>query len=107
MRTSRRLFVAATTPLLVAVLFGLGAWLYVDVLGQEVSERVAMIFGYLFAWPLLILKPIIPSSESQLPNAGFIRIGIHIIALLCVWITYSSLIYVILSWREGQRRKNV
>lgn len=37
--------------------------------------------------------------------AGRIRVAMYLIALLCVWVTYSLLIYAILSWRE--RRKQV
>ena len=103
MKTRSHLLTAATAPLLLSLLLGVSAWLYVDVLGQEVSERQVMIFGYLFARPLIILNPFIPASDSQYPNAGLIRVAMYIIALLCVWVTYSLLIYAILSWR--QRRK--
>ena len=105
MKTTRRLCMAAAGPLLVALLLGVGAWLYVDVFGMEVSERQAVLLGYLFAWPLLILKPFIPASDSQYPNAGLIRVGIYLLAALCVWLIYSVLFYLILSWRERRNSK--
>ena len=99
--------IAAAAPLLIPLLLGVGAWLYVDVLGQEVTEQEVMIFGYFFAWPLLVLDPFIPASDSQYPNAGLIRVAMYIVALLCVWVTYSLLIYAILSWRERRKEASL
>jgi len=104
MRTTKRVLVSVAVPLLFPLLLGVGAWIYVDMLGREVSEREVTIFGYLFAWPLLLLNPLIPASDSQYPNAGLIRVALYIVALLCVWITYSLLIYAILSWRARRHR---
>src|SRR5882672_7621689 len=103
MQRRNHLRIAISAPVIVAILVGLGAWLYVDVLGKEVSERVTMVFAYLFAWPQLVLGPITPRSDSQYPNAALIRIAIFALEVLCVWVTYSLLIYAVLSWRHRRR----
>jgi hypothetical protein len=103
MKRTHRLLVAVASPLIVSILLGIGAWFYVDVLGEEVSERATMILAYLFAWPQLFLKPFTPGSDSPYPNAARIRILLFIVSEICVWFTYSLLIYAILSWRD--RRK--
>ena len=95
MKTKKHLLIAAAAPLLIPLFLGIGGWLYVDVLGWQVSERTATILGYLFAWPLLLLNPLIPASDNQYPNAGLIRVAMYIVALLSVWVTYSLLFYAI------------
>jgi hypothetical protein len=106
MKRKRHLLIAAAAPLLIPLLLGIGGWLYVDVLGRHVSERMAMILGYLFAWPLLLLNPLIPASDSQYSNAALIRVALYIVALLCVWVTYSLLFYAFLRWQARRKQSS-
>jgi hypothetical protein len=57
-----------------------------------------MTLGYLFLWPLLIFKSYIPASDSLNPNAGLIRMAIYIAIVLCDFIIYWFVIYMLISW---------
>jgi len=93
----RRVLKAVAITLLVPILLGGIAWLYVDVLGWEVPEWVVTILGYLFGWPLLLLGPFIPASDSPAPNAPLIP---NVLFLRITFLTVS----VQLS-RKGRQRK--
>src|SRR5687768_5847069 len=95
MSTMRRLVIAVAFPPLAVLLFGVGAWLYVDVLGYDASEKETIMFGYIFLWPLQILHPLIPASDNPHPYAALIRYTLYVIVILCAWGTYSLLIYLI------------
>jgi hypothetical protein len=82
------------------ILLGLSAWLIVDVFGLEIPEWVVTVLGYLFGWPLLLLNPFIPASDSPNPSAPFIRNGLYLVAIIIDLIAYSLLIYGVLYWRE-------
>lgn len=71
----------------------------VDVLGWEIPERVVTLLGYLFGWPLLLINPFIPSSDSPAPHAALVRNALYLVAASLDLVTYSLLIYVISSWR--------
>ena len=101
--SSDRLIVSIFCPPAFALCLGLGAWLWVDVLGEQFSEQDVTILGYRFAWPLVILDPFIPASDSHYPNAQNIRMIMYVIAFLWIWANQSLLCYGSLWWRE--RRK--
>jgi hypothetical protein len=96
----RLLLRAVTVTLLVPILLGGLAWLCVDVLGWEVPEWAVTIIGYLFAWPLLLLGPFIPASDSHAPHAPLIRNVLYLVAVVLDVFVYTLLIYVVLYWRE-------
>ena len=90
--------------LLGSILLGLIAWVLADILDLQFPEWVAAIFGYLFVWPMLLLRPFMPASDSPDPNAPFIRIVLYLSGLLLDILVYSLLIYVILRWRSRRNR---
>jgi hypothetical protein len=91
---------AIAITLSLPILLGGLAWLLVDVLGWEVPEPVILILSYLFAWPLLVLGPFIPASDSPAPHAALIRYVLSLVAVLLNVSAYALLIYAILYWRE-------
>lgn len=86
--------------LVFSILLGLVAWLIVDVFGLEIPEWVVAVLGYLFGWPLLLLHPFIPASDSPNPSAPLIRNVLYPAAIILDLAVYSLLIYAILYWRE-------
>lgn len=86
--------------LVLPILLGLVAWLIVDVFGLEIPEWVVTILGYLFGWPLLLLNPFIPASDSHNPSAPLIRNVLYFAAIIFDLVAYSLLIYAVLYWRE-------
>jgi len=81
-------------------LLGLVAWLIVDVFGLDIPEWVVTFLGYLFGWPLLLLNPFIPASDSPNPSAPLIRNVLYLAAIIFDLIAYSLLIYAVLYWHE-------
>jgi hypothetical protein len=105
MKRRNRLLIAIASPLIVSILLGIGGWIYVDVVGKDVSERVnyhPRLSIRLASVPSL--TRFTPRSDSHYPNAGLIRIAIFMTEELCVWVTYSLLIYAVLSWRDRRKR---
>jgi len=90
--------------LLGAHFLGLTVWVLWDVLGVRFPEWVVTIAGYLFGWPLLLIEPFVPASDSHDPHASFIRLVLYFVALLLDVLAYSLLIYGVLCWRAKQTR---
>ena len=86
--------------LVLPILAGLAAWLIVDVFGLEIPEWVVTVLGYLFGWPLLLLNPFIPASDSPDPSAPLIRNVLYLAAIIFGLAAYSLVIYALLYWRE-------
>ena len=67
-------------------------------------ERAADVFFYLAAWPVALVSPLDPGSDSPNPNVGLIRVALYLAALLLSVSAYSFLAYVLLSCRGKQKR---
>jgi len=91
---------SAAIVLVLPILLGLAAWLIVDVFGLEIPEWAVTVLGYLFGWPLLLLNPFIPASDSPNPSAPLIRDVLYLAAIILDLAAYSLLIYAVLYWRE-------
>ena len=91
---------AIAITLSLPVLLGGLAWLSVDVLGLETPDPVVTILAYLFGWPLLLLGPFIPASDSPAPHAPVIRNMLVLVAGFLDVFVYTLLIYAALYWRE-------
>jgi hypothetical protein len=96
----KRILKAVTVVLFLALLMGVTAWALVDLIGWQIPEWVVMTLGYLFAWPLLVLDPFIPASDSSAPYAPLVRSLMYILAVILDTAVYSFLIYLVLYWRE-------
>jgi uncharacterized membrane protein len=96
----KRILKAIAITLSLPILLGVIAWLIVDVLGWDVPEWVVTILGYLFAWPLLLLGPLIPASDSPVPHAPLMRSVLYLVAVLLDVFVYTLIIYAVLYWRE-------
>ncbi|HEX8162394.1 MAG TPA: hypothetical protein VF538_11010 [Pyrinomonadaceae bacterium] len=103
----RRVLNSVAITLISSLALGAGAWLIVAVLGWEIPERVVTILGYLSGWPLLLLGPFIPASDSPAPHAAPLRNVLYLMAVLLDLAAYSLLIYFIRSWivRRGASRR--
>src|SRR5687768_4110367 len=67
-------------------------------------ERLAKVFLYLAAWPVALVSPLAPASDSPSPRAGLIRVSLYSAAWLLSVVAYSVLTYVLLRWRAKQKR---
>ncbi len=67
-------------------------------------ERAADVFFYLAAWPVALVSPLAPGSDSPSPNARLNRVVLYLAALLLSVSAYSLLAYVLLFWRRKQKR---
>ena len=103
----RRALNSVVIVLTLSLLLGACAWLIVDVMGREIPEWAVTILGYLFGWPLLVLDPFIPASDSPAPHAALIRNLLYLAAALLDLASYSLLIYFIspLPAKRGAPRK--
>lgn len=99
----RRLFKAVVIALTIPLLFGVAAWIVVDVLGGEFPEWIVQTAGVLFGWPLLLLAPFIPASDSPDPHAPFVRTSLYLLAVVLDVAVYSLLIYFVLGLFEKRR----
>ena len=79
------------------------------VVGAVVEVRpgdwLATALVYPSAFPLGILGPFFPESDSPDPNAPLIRGLLYLTAILMDVVVYSALTYVVLSWRERRKLK--
>jgi hypothetical protein len=98
----RRLLLSAAITLTVPLVLGVVAWLAVDVFGLGFPEWMVTALGY-FGWPLLLIQRFIPASDSPDPNAPLVRMILYIAVVLCDFIVYCLVIFVILSWRARKR----
>lgn len=99
----RRLLLSAAITLAVPLVLGVAAWLAVDVLGLGFPEWTVTALTYLFGWPLLVLGRFIPASDSPDPNAPLIRMILYTAAVLCDFVVYCFVIFVILSRRAKRK----
>ena len=90
--------------LLGAHFLGLAVWLLWAMLGVEFPEWLVTVFAYLFGWPLLLIEPFVPASDSPDPHAPSIRLALYFFALLLDVLAYSLLIYGVLCWRAKRTR---
>ena len=67
-------------------------------------ERLANVFLYPAAWPMALVSPFAPGSDSPNPNAGLIRVALYSAAMLLSVAAYSLLAYVLLGWRAKRKR---
>ena len=99
-----RILKAIGVVILLALIMGVIAWVLVDVFGWEIPEWAALTLGYLFAWPLLLLDPFIPASDSRAPYASLVRQVLYLFALLLDIGFYSFLVYVAMYGRVKDKR---
>lgn len=72
-------------------------------LDESGHERAADVFFYLAAWPVALVAPLDPGSDSPSPHVGLIRAALYLGALLLSVSAYSSLAYVLL-FRRGKQK---
>jgi hypothetical protein len=66
-------------------------------------ERLANVFLYPAAWPVALVSPFAPGSDSPNQNAGLIRVALYLAAILLSVAAYAVLAYV-LSGRRAKRK---
>ncbi len=73
----------------------------------ELSPSDGLLTALLYptAFPLGLLSPFFPESDSPDPNAPFIRSLLYLTAILMDVLVYSLLTYVVLRWREKRKLK--
>ena len=96
----KRILKSVAAVLFLALIMSVIAWILIDVIGWEIPEWAVMTLGYLFGWPLLLLEPFIPASDSPAPYAPLVRNVLYLVAVILDIALYSLIVYVALCWRE-------
>jgi hypothetical protein len=66
--------------------------------------RLATVFLSLAAWPVALVSPLVPGSDSPNPNVGLIRAALYSAAMLLSVAAYSLLAYLLLRRRAKAKR---
>jgi len=98
-----RMMTAIAIVVSICLAVALMAWVLVDVAGLNILEGLVTVLAYVFLWPLRLMKPIMPRSDSTVPNAAMIRTLLFLLAVFLDLAVYSLLTYVLLQWRARKR----
>jgi hypothetical protein len=104
----RRLLLSLAGGILIPLVLGVSSVFLMDVVyaqwGITWLDWVAWGFLLLVGWPLILVGPFLPASDSLDPNAPAIRSALFIVGLLLDIFAYSLLTYLILRYRSGRGR---
>lgn len=100
----RRVLLSIAGGLLIPILILMIGWMLLEVLDVQGPEWIGQYLFIPITWPLVLLGPLFPASDSAYVFAPAIRIILFFVAILFNILLYSALSYVILWRRANQKR---
>ena len=100
----KRILLSLAGGIIIPILLVSLAWLLLDIFDMQGPGWFGELLFTPITWPLTLLGPFFPKSDNPAPYTPMARITLFLLAMLLNILLYSSLTYIVISWRARHRR---